>query len=235
MDKEDIGRALYHYVHLAVIEHRLPPGTKLGEDKLAKIFGVSRARVREILARLAHEGIVEIVPQKGARVARPSPTQARHIMEMRRLIEPGIVRRLAASLDAEKQRQLREHLAAEGTARENGDKHLIIRLSGDFHFLLGDLCGNEFLARSIRELSALTCLIIYLYDAPTGDACRDDEHGEIVGAIIARDGDLAAELVTRHLDHIEASLNLRDQSHDVDIAEVFSSIIPLRGDRRRAN
>lgn len=224
VDKEEPSRDLYHQVYLAILEHRLPPGTKLGEDKLAKIFNVSRARVREILARLSHEGVVELVPQKGAHVARPSPKQARHVMEMRRLIEPGIVRKLITSLDDEKHAKLLAHLDAETTARRDADTQAIIRLSGDFHFLLGDLCGNEFLARSIRELSTLTCLIIYLYDAPTSDACRDDEHAEIVNAVVAKNADLAAELVTRHLDHIEASLKLSDGVQAVDIEQVFSQI-----------
>lgn len=222
--KQDAGRDLYHQVYLAILEHRLPPGTKLGEDKLANIFGVSRARVREILARLSHEGIVELVPQKGAHVARPSPKQARDVMEMRRQIEPGIVRRLIASLDSGKQRRLEDHLAAEARARQENDPHRIIRLSGDFHFLLGDLCGNEFFARSIRELSTLTCLIIYLYDAPTSDACREDEHQLIVKAILDRHPDRAAELVITHLDHIEASLDLNEEETVVDIEHVFSSL-----------
>lgn len=222
--KEDAGRDLYHHVYLAILEHRLPPGTKLGEDKLANIFDVSRARVREILARLSHEGIVELVPQKGAHVARPSPKQARDVMEMRRQIEPGIVRRLIASLDSDKQRRLEDHLEAEALARRENDSHMIIRLSGDFHFLLGELCGNEFYARSIRELSTLTCLIIYLYDAPTSDACRDDEHRLIVNAIVDRDPDRAAGLVVTHLDHIEASLDLNEEEKAVDIEDVFSSL-----------
>lgn len=225
VDKSDASRDLYHQVYLAILEHRLPPGTKLGEDKLAKIFDVSRARVREILSRLSHEGVVELVPQKGAHVAKPSPKQARHVMEMRRLIEPGIVEKLIASLDDDKQAQLMAHLEAESAARKNGDTHAIIRLSGDFHFLLGDLCGNEFLARSIRELSTLTCLIIYLYDAPTSDACRDDEHSEIVNAVIAKDANLASKLAIRHLDHIEASLKLSDEVQVVDIEQVFSQVL----------
>lgn len=233
-DKDEKGHGLYHQVYHAILERRLPPGTKLGEDKLAGIFGVSRARVREILARLSHEGIVELVPQKGAHVARPSPDQARHVMEMRHLIEPGIVRRLIDTLDEEKSQLLAEHLAAEAQARRDEDRHMTIRLSGDFHFLLGELSGNEFLARSIRELSSLTCLIIYLYDAPTSDACRDDEHALIVDAILARDVDRAVNLSIRHLDHIESSLKLSEDAPMVDIEKVFSAIRSEADAKRQA-
>ena len=50
----------------AIYEHRLMPGTKLGEDRLAGIFGTSRAKVREVLARLAHDQMVDLFPQRGA-------------------------------------------------------------------------------------------------------------------------------------------------------------------------
>lgn len=60
-------------ISAAILEHRLAPGTKLGEDRLAAIFATSRAKVREVLARLAHEQIVELVPQKGpSSPSRPS-------------------------------------------------------------------------------------------------------------------------------------------------------------------
>src|SRR5512146_363565 len=87
-------------IYAAILEHRLAPGTKLGEDRLAGIFSTSRARVREVLARLANERVVDLVPQRGAFVAKPTVEQAADVFEARRLIEPGIVRRLVARLDA---------------------------------------------------------------------------------------------------------------------------------------
>ena len=63
-------------IFAAILEHRLAPGTKLGEDRLATIFGASRAKIREVLAKLAHEQVVELIPQRGAFVARPSIEQA---------------------------------------------------------------------------------------------------------------------------------------------------------------
>lgn len=222
-DEKAIGN-IYHQIYLAVIEQRLRPGTKLAEGKLAQIFDVSRSRVRDVLARLVFEGIVEHVPQKGAHVARPTPTQSRNVFEMRRMIEPGIVSRLISSLDDEKVHALEQHLHAEAEARDNEDTQLVIRLSGDFHCLLGTLCGNEFLARSIRELSTLTCLVISLYNTPTKQACRDDEHIQIVAAIVARENNMATRLIKEHLDHIESSLMLNDAVDATNLDEVFASV-----------
>lgn len=212
---------IYDRINVAILEHRLPPGTKLGEDRIASIFHVSRARAREVFARLAHEGVVDIVPQRGAFVARPSPEQARDVLEMRRLIEPGAVRRLIAARTPEKLARLREHHAREIDARRRNDTRTIIRLSGEFHVLLADLAGNSRISQSMRQLSTQTCLVIALYDAPTSDACRADEHALLIEAIENGDSPRAEKLMLAHLAHIESSLRFSPLGEDVDLEAVL--------------
>jgi DNA-binding GntR family transcriptional regulator len=209
-------------ISAAILEHRLTPGTKLGEDRLATIFGTSRAKVREVLARLAHEQVVELIPQRGAFVAKPTIEQAQDVFEARRLIEPGVLRRLIATMDDVKQQRLRRHLELEADARRRDDKRAIVRLSGEFHVLLAELAGNSALARTMRELSTLTCLIISLYDAPTATSCRADEHAEIVDAVERGDQGGAESLMLHHLDHIEQSLKLDAGADEADLESIFA-------------
>ncbi|MBU1361614.1 MAG: GntR family transcriptional regulator [Gammaproteobacteria bacterium] len=205
----------------AILEHRLVPGTKLGEDRLAAIYGTNRPRIREVLARLSHEQVVELVPQRGAFVAKPTVEQARDVFETRRLVEPGVLERLTQNLDDDKLRRLVEHLEREEKARRAQDKHAVVRLSGEFHTLLAELAGNSVLARCMKELSTLTCLTISLYDAPTANSCRVDEHSAIVDAIRARNLPLARNVMLQHLQHIEDSLNLNSESEGVDLESVL--------------
>lgn len=205
----------------AILEHRLPPGTKLGEDRLAEIFGVSRARVRQVLTRLAHELLVEIFPQRGAFVARPTPEQARDVFEARRVVEPAVVQRLIATRSPAKLKRLRQHLAKEEAARQRGDTRAIIRLSGEFHRVLAEQAGNSAFVRAMRDLTAVTCLIISLYNAPTAHSCRADEHASLVDAIDRGDAALAVQLVLEHLAHIERSLVLHDDGAGVDLESVL--------------
>ena len=187
LERENTHDEIYEKIYVAILEHRLHPGTKLVEERLAEIFGASRARIREVLARLAHEQIVELYPQRGAYVAKPSIEQALDVFEARRLIEPAVLRRLIETLTPEKLARLRQHQDLELDARRRDDKRAVIRLSGEFHSLAADLAGNTALARSMRELSVLTCLMIFLYDAPTSTSCRADEHSQIIEAIAKRD------------------------------------------------
>ncbi len=221
LERENTQDEIYEKIYAAILEHRLHPGTKLGEERLAEIFGASRARVREVLARLAHEQIVELFPQRGAFVAKPTIEQARDVFEARRLIEPAIVRRLVETLSPEKLARLREHQARELDARRRDDKRAVIRLSGEFHSLAAELAGNTALARSMRELSVLTCLMIFLYDAPTSVSCRADEHSKIIEAIAKRDAARAQKLMLEHLAHIEGSMKLDGASEEVDLAAIF--------------
>ena len=212
---------IYEKIYVAILEHRLHPGTKLGEDRLANIFNVSRARVREVLARLAHEQVVDLYPQRGAFVAKPSPEQAMDVFEARRVIEPAILLRLINTITPEKIARLRQHQELEIDARRRDDRRAVVRLSGEFHQLLAELAGNSALTRTMRELSTLTCLIIFLYDSPTAVSCRADEHTEIIAAIAKRDVSRAEKLMLEHLGHIEASLSLNSSAVEVDLEAVF--------------
>lgn len=220
-DREKSVDDIYERIYVAILEHRLHPGTKLGEERMADIFGVSRARIREVLARLAHEQIVELFPQRGAYVAKPSIEQARDIFEARRLIEPAVLKRLIDTLTPEKVARLRQHQELEADARRRGDKRAVIRLSGEFHTLAAELAGNTALARSLRELCMLTCLTIFLYDAPTAHSCRNDEHERLVDAVARRDRAKSEKLMLEHLEHIESSLKLDVDNGEVDLAEIF--------------
>jgi len=221
LQRENTHDEIYEKIYVAILEHRLHPGTKLAEERLADIFGVSRARIREVLARLAHEQIVELYPQRGAFVAKPTIEQARDVFEARRLIEPAVVRRLVQTLNPEKLARLRMHQELELDARRRDDQRAVIRLSGEFHSLAADLAGNTALARSMRELSVLTCLMIFLYDAPTSTSCRADEHSQIIEAIAKRDAPRAERLMLEHLEHIEHSMKLDQATEEVDLEAIF--------------
>ncbi|MEO8137254.1 MAG: GntR family transcriptional regulator [Betaproteobacteria bacterium] len=208
----------------AIMEHRLPPGTKLVEEKLAAVFGVSRTKIRQALARLTHDEILTVYPNRGTFVASPTVEEARHVFNARRLIEPELVRRLAANPTREQIGVLRESAVREHEARASDDRRAIIRLSGEFHILLAEIAGNPFVVKTVRELASLTCLIIALYDSPNTPACPHHEHGEILDAIAKRDGKRAGTLMIEHLDHVERALDLNTPSSEViDLGTVFGA------------
>lgn len=191
----------------AIFEQRMPPGARLTEDALAETFEVSRTIIRQVIARLAQDGILIKEASGATRVASPSRLEAKQILAVRRMIEPESVRTLAKRAGTLSFASIRAHLDAEDKARRAGDRGTLVRLTGEFHLLLMRLTDNAILVRLMTELQALVCLAILLY-ATGDDACPEDEHRLIVDAIRDGDGERAADLMLHHLGHIERDLKL---------------------------
>lgn len=194
----------------AIFEQRMPPGARLIEETLATTFNVSRTTIRQVIARLAQDGILVKLPSGATHVASPSRHEAQQLLVVRRMIEPEIVKILAANAANLSFEELTAHLADEDQARRTGDRGTLVRLTGEFHLHLARMTGNEVLFRLMTELQALVCLAILLY-ANGEDACPVNEHLLIVTAIKQQDGAAAAAHVLKHLDHIEKDLRLGDK------------------------
>ena len=207
----------------AIWEHRLPPGTKLVEEKLAEVFGVSRTKVRLALGKLSHDSILTVEPNRGTFVSSPTVEQARQVFDARRVVEACLVKELAATAKKEQLTRLRKCTAQEAEARARNDRRAIIRLSGEFHVLVAEASNNAYLSKYMRELCSLTCLVIALYDAPGVPSCPHHEHDEIVDALEARDGERASSLMVEHLTHVERTLRLElPGSAEIDFKAVFA-------------
>jgi DNA-binding GntR family transcriptional regulator len=206
--KGDRAGAIRAGLVTAILEHRLQPGTKLGEDELGAIYGVSRTIVRAALQGLAHEGIVVIEKNRGAFIARPTTSQAREVFEARRLIEPAIAARAAERAVGETAPLLDRHLLLERAALEAGDDRAAIRLSGDFHMLVADVAAHSVYRAILGELIARSSLIILLYRSNRAHLCGTDHHRLIADAICAGDGAAAGRLMVHHLEEIEHGLDL---------------------------
>lgn len=217
---------IYDRIYDAIVEHRLMPGTKLAEEKVAELFLVSRTQVKGVLQRLAVEQLVTMIPNRGAFVTTPTVDEARDVLAVRRTLEPSIVSRLMTRI-ADGQapsalEQLRALNALEHKAHASGDRRASVRLSGEFHVLLAELSGSAILTRMMRELTPLTCLAILTFEAPTASACPDDEHVRLVDAIESGDSSAAGAMMTEHLHHIEASLDLNGEVKvQMDIAAIL--------------
>src|SRR5580704_10389909 len=75
----------------AIMDHSLPPETRLVEERLCEIFGLGRTRLRQVLQKLAHERVVTLMRNRGAMVSKPSVREAREVFAARRVLEAGTV------------------------------------------------------------------------------------------------------------------------------------------------
>ncbi|MCB1458801.1 MAG: GntR family transcriptional regulator, partial [Nitratireductor sp.] len=219
IDEETIVDRIYE----AIIEQRLPPGTKLSEANLCKAFNVGRMRVRRSLLLLASRGVVDLQNNRGAYVAQPTMTQALAVFEARRTVEPNVARLAAKRATDSDVKELSKHLEMEADARRRGDRQSAIRLSGQFHVMLAKVARNEVMERMVKELVTRTSLIIGMYGASGTKNCHDDEHGEILEALRNMNSDIAASLMEQHLRHIERDVDLTsERRRQVDLIEILA-------------
>lgn len=214
---------IYNRIWLSIAERKLKPGTRLKEEQLAEIFSVSRARVRQALTALEHDGLVTLVPNRGAFVSQPSIEEARDIFFARRTIETQLVKRLCEVATPAAMARLDAHVAEERAARAAGDTKATVRLSGAFHLLIGELAGSPYLWDVLRDLLSRTSLIIVMYQTRSQTDCGPDEHAEIVAAVARGDADRARHLMDHHIDHLEGQLDLeQDTQESSDLRELLA-------------
>lgn len=199
-------RSVVDDVHEALLERivagELAPGTRLRQEALADELGVSRTPLREALVRLASEGLVEFMPNRGATVARRDFGDMQQAWRARLVIEPGAARLAAERRDAESIERLRESLRRQrGVA---GDVTTSFALNREFHLTLVRASGNAHLGK-FADLLWLTRIGVPIFARQARDRAQilawADEHEAITEAVAA--GQAArAERLTR--DHIAA-------------------------------
>jgi DNA-binding GntR family transcriptional regulator len=216
-------KRVHRDLYTAIINHSLSPGTALQEDALAKAFGVSRTVIRKVLQQLALERLVDIIPNRGASVAKPTAEEARQVFEARRVVERILIEKAMAHASDADIAELIATTKSEQVAFEAGNKQERVKLSGDFHRRLAKLGGNQVLGDFLNELVSRTSLIIALYESPGAVPCSHSEHLEIADAMKRRDVAKAVQYMEHHLLHIEAQTDLADMHQKVDFGALFGA------------
>ena len=195
----------------AIVEHRLAPGAKLVEQKLADHFRVSRTLVRQALYQLERQRLIVLEPARGAFVASPSIDEARQVFSVRRMLEAEMTRAFVRSVTPAKIRDLQEHVAQEKTAIAQGDAPGRIELLGDFHVRMAELMDNAVLAEMLNDLILRCSLITLMYQSEQAAQASNDDHSKIVSAMSSGNEEEAVTLMDAHLQAVFNSLNFEDK------------------------
>jgi DNA-binding GntR family transcriptional regulator len=206
----------------AIVEHRLQPGTKLAEQKLADHFNVSRTLVRQALFQLSQNRLIRLQPARGAFVAAPTVEEARQVFAVRRMLEAGMARAFVREASPARIRALREHITKEKAAIDRDDAAGRIELLGDFHVRIAELMGNQVLAQMLGDLISRSSLISLMYQRAGAARHSQQEHVDIVKAFAAKDEERAVRLMDEHLLHVEESLAFDRKVPTHDIAQALS-------------
>ena len=208
----------------AIVEHKLLPGTKLGEQKLADHFGVSRTLVRQALFQLSQNRLVTLEPARGAFVSTPSVEEAKQVFAVRLMLETAMTRTFVRQVKPAQIKALKSHITAEKKAMERNDVGQRTELLGDFHVVMAELMGNGVLAQLLGDLISRCALITLMYQSTTAAEHSHEEHEAIVHALANKDEETAVRLMQEHLLHVEEGLTFDRDMPTSDLSMALSSV-----------
>jgi DNA-binding GntR family transcriptional regulator len=195
----------------AISAGRLPPGAKLGEGQLAKLFDASRTIVRQALQRLAYLGVVRLESNRGAFVASTTRKEAADLYEARRIIETATIASLARDCTANDIRVLRQHIEEEREARESSDWHRLVQVRARFHLKIAELSGNQLLVEFLERILPRTAMIATFYRYPPRQPASAHDHERLLDLLMAGDVQGSVAFMEAHLDIDEKKLQIPDK------------------------
>lgn len=211
-------------VREAITNHRLPPGTRLGEEYLCGIFGVGRTIVRQALLQLADESLLVLERGRGASVRQPSEQEARDVFESRRILECALAAKAASVATKADVAKLRAQNQRARAAMEAGAPYPCslkgTQFFAQFHVMIAEVACNSVLSGLLESLAARTAIIERYFETSMTTACSIDEHAELVRSIEVGKPQTAAQVMGAHLLHIESCLSYptaRSAAVDIDV------------------
>ena len=191
----------------AVRDGRVAPGQRLVEAELVEQFGVTRGSVRAALDELITEGLLERIPNRGARVRSVSAEQAIEILECRKALEGLIAAKAAERLTEAGASRLRDCAAGLTATVDQGDPVKYSQLNHELHDVLIDIAEQRVASDLIRRLNAQVVRHQFrLSLLPGRPQVSLDEHLAVVEAVLARDAQAAEQAMRDHLDSVIAAL-----------------------------
>jgi DNA-binding GntR family transcriptional regulator len=192
-----------------VFQGRLGAGEHLVTQELAERFGVSHTPIREALIALAGIGIIDLLPNRGARVRRVTPNEVREICQVRRVLECEATRSACGRIDLAELHALAADLRRLSARGPRPGARFIEEardVDSRLHDLIAESCGNSYLAKEIARLKTLFRAfrdVSWQHDEAHNDFHRlaeeDREHLAIVEALLAGDAKAASKAMAQHI------------------------------------
>lgn len=195
------NRSVLTRLHEDIVVGAFSFGSKLGEEQLVERYGAKRHVLREAFGQLEEFGFVEHVPNRGAFVREPHPSEVRELFEIRELLEIHAAHRMSLPAKPEIIDALREVQARHSAAVRAAQYRDVLHLNTEFHRTQYSACGNETLAGAIEDYAVRTHLIAAM---KFGDVTTMErviaQHEEIIEAMASNNHDRLARAIRGHFD-----------------------------------
>ncbi|NLG94807.1 MAG: GntR family transcriptional regulator [Acetomicrobium flavidum] len=198
-----------------ILMRQIKPGEHLAEVNIAVSLGVSRTPVREALRRLASQGLLEVIPNVGAKVVSPTQKDLEDTFMVRNALETMAVRLAVKNINPTYLAEMEEAIKQEEQALRSGDFEEYLGVNEEFHRIIAQLSGNNVLEDFIKNCIARISIYTVFTEPPVEEIIRTSlaEHKEILNAIKERDVDRAEKTMEEHIINTLNSLLLYDKKN----------------------
>lgn len=201
LENRTLRQQVADHLREEILSARLPPGAELGEVALARSLGISRGPLREALGQLAAEGLVTIVPRRGAVVKRLTRQEFIDAYEVREALESLAIKLAVPRLSVADKAELHRMCEQMERAATPGDWDRFFEFNRQFHARLVRASGNSKLEEVHSQLVAqMGRLMRQSVQLRGGFERSAAEHRAILAAVDAGDPERAAELLEEHIE-----------------------------------
>ncbi|XEC96188.1 GntR family transcriptional regulator [Paenibacillus tarimensis] len=209
--RKTLGDQVYDSIRESIVTLRLKPGSMVYENELADRLQVSRTPVREAIRLLLNEQLLDVLPQRGTRIARISERKVNDTRFIREHLELGAFREAARLWNGEKHGEVKATvirlLEKQQSAADQKDIALFMQLDEAFHEAIIRITGNTTLLQVIYHMRGHLNRLRFLALTEFHHMDRViDEHKDLFSAIERNDETLAAERLERHLNKLDYEL-----------------------------
>jgi DNA-binding GntR family transcriptional regulator len=200
---QSLSDAVADRIRTAIWSGVYAPGDRLVERRLAREFGISHIPLREALARLTEEGLVERLPRRGARVASLTPRMLEEVSSLRVVLEQFVVRRLKDRFTPEAHAELQVIVARMVEAADQHDLVRVHELDQQFHQRLWEITDHALLVELAAQMRSRTS---HFYRAAAASLGADevrrhaDSHQQLLDVIASGDRRAAERAMQQHVE-----------------------------------
>ncbi|UOQ44202.1 GntR family transcriptional regulator [Halobacillus salinarum] len=201
--KKNNEELAYEKVKRAIMLKKLHPGQRVTEEWVSNELQMSRTPIRSAFKRLENEGLIKLVPNKGAVVYNPSNKELDDVFQLRIVLEKYAAQLAVASMSQADVVYMERLLEEEVEAYQAKDFEAFMRVNGYIHVYPAEISGNNFLLEEIKKLNQWSDGYLILkdefYTVPFEEVKSIPEHNRIVDAFRKKDAEEMCAAINAHL------------------------------------
>lgn len=183
-NKQSSSNKVYHHVRDLIVTRKIFPGNRINNEEITNFVGVSRTSIRPALQRLEFEGLVEIVPNKGAFVAKPNLEDLLQIYEIRKSMEIEAFKIAMEKITDEDLLELESILEEQKELEKDYSREKYVDINRRFHWVIAEATGNKYIQKYLTEIYNKIHSFMIFYD---NSKSNNSDHQRIYEALRDKD------------------------------------------------